>query len=983
MATINPEDLISSELAKGLRQLRRGLWDEVLSNPLKYLRSGRRPDIVAKVGAYQHVVIENEIGKNPEKDAASRLKEFWWKGGPPVVAVVALRTPVRFREIPPDDIPGELAQARDLECFVLSDDKSRWPKSGYVPLSVRGIADLVDHVSRPLSAIDDAADILTQAIENAGTVFHSLRHPAIAQALHQEAGSQTWRMAASMVANALIFQDSLTGFTPDKTNIRAIKSIAETARDGVYNHQDFLAEWNHILGINYWPIFDIAVKIIEPLDAKSAADILQTLARAALKIRAMGASGASDFTGLVFQRLIVDRKFLATFYTLPASAELLAGLAIGEKWFSLKQNKSGKTVPDFSIADFACGTGGLLVAAARRIGNIVAEKHGVDRDELHKMMMEKAVFGADVFPSAVHLTASLLSSARPRATYLESLLYELPYGKSPEWTGPNSKTGSIELIAHEQSISLSAKRLVGKKTEKDRKNAAYANAPNNSFQLVIMNPPFTRATNHASKRSAIPNPAFAGLGNNPEEQKEMADLTTQILAGKKYKTDGIGAYHGNAGLATAFLDLADLKIADGGILAFVLPMTFATGSAWENARNLIRQRYTDIRIVTIAAPKSRLQSFSADTDLAECLLIARRGTPQGKNRYATSIVLTRRPQTPMEGTVFAGLIKESLLDGKVLPLEDSPVGAGTVRFGEEIIAHITEAKLPESGFWGFAGVRDFETVQTAYQLAKRGRLWFPGGTQKDSHGVAIAPIGEFAQPGPIHRDINGINPDKTMRGPYTIIPILPNKVPTVPCLWNHDHTKETCLEVKPDTEAVLRNIDLVSKAQKIRATVSRVHWNLDFGFGSQSTNVVMTAVKSLGGRAWPSITLQNEIYEKAFTVWHNSTLGLLLRWWNSNRQQAGRGIMTVTTIPAMPSLDVRQLSKAQLKTADKIYDEMKNQPMLSFHRLHKDKTRHELDRRVLVDMLGLPHGICAENGPLQLLREKLAAEPSIHGGRDA
>jgi len=981
--TINPEDLISSELAKGLRQLRRGLWDEVLSNPLKYLRSGRRPDIVAKVGAYQHVVIENEIGKNPEKDAASRLKEFWWKGGPPVVAVVALRTPVRFREIPPDDIPGELARARDLECFVLSDDNSRWPKSGYVPLSVRGIADLVDHVSRPLSAIDDAADILTQAIENAGTVFHSLRHPAIAQALHQEAGSQTWRMAASMVANALIFQDSLTGFTPDKTNIRAIKSIAETARGGVYNHQDFLAEWNHILDINYWPIFDIAVKIIEPLDAKSAADILQTLARAALKIRAMGASDASDFTGLVFQRLIVDRKFLATFYTLPASAELLAGLAIGEKWFSLKQNKSGKTVPDFSIADFACGTGGLLVAATRRIGNIVAEKHGVDRDELHKMMMEKAVFGADVFPSAVHLTASLLSSARPRATYLESLLYELPYGKSPEWTGPNSKTGSIELIAHEQSISLSAKRLVGKKTEKDRKNAAYANAPNNSFQLVIMNPPFTRATNHASKRSAIPNPAFAGLGNNPEEQKEMADLTTQILAGKKHKTDGIGAYHGNAGLATAFLDLADLKIADGGILAFVLPMTFATGSAWENARNLIRQRYIDIRIVTIAAPKSRLQSFSADTNLAECLLIARRGTPRGKNQYATSIVLTRRPQTPMEGTVFAGLIKESLLGGKVLRLEDSPVGAGTVRFGEEIIAHITEAKLPESGFWGFAGVRDFETVQTAYQLAKRGRLWFPGGTQKDSHGVAIAPIGEFAQPGPIHRDINGINPDKTMRGPYKIIPILPNKVPTVPCLWNHDHTKETCLEVKPDTEAVLRNIDLVSKAQKIRATVSRVHWNLDFGFGSQSTNVVMTAVKSLGGRAWPSITLQNEIYEKAFAVWHNSTLGLLLRWWNSNRQQAGRGIMTVTTIPAMPSLDVRQLSKAQLKTADKIYDEMKNQPMLSFHRLHKDKTRHELDRRVLVDMLGLPHGICAENGPLQLPREKLAAEPSIHGGRDA
>jgi len=85
----------------------------------------------------------------------------------------------------------------------------------------------------------------------------------------------------------------------------------------------------------------------------------------------------------------------------------------------------------------------------------------------------------------------------------------------------------------------------------------------------------------------------------------------------------------------------------------------------------------------------------------------------------------------------------------------------------------------------------------------------------------------------------------------------------------------------------------------------------------------------------------------------------------------------------MPSLDVRQLSKAQLKTADKIYDEMKDRPMLSFYCLHKDPVRHELDRRVLADMLGLPESVCAEGGPLQLLREKLAAEPSIHGGRDA
>ena len=977
----NHEDLINDKLAEILHGLRRGLWAGARSNPLGYLGSGR-PDVLVEVGAYQHVMIENEVAQNPDKDARARLEQCRREDKKQVVSVIALKTPERFRRISPGRVGEALAGAEDLECAVWGDG-GRWPESGFVPLSVRGLAELVDHASKPLSAIDEAAGLLTQAIESTGGVFYTPRYsPIVAEVLHQEAGNQTSRMAGSIVANALLFQDALAGFTPDSSKYRAIRGVGPSA-DGNYHKQDVLEEWGRILEINYWPIFDIARKIIAPLSALDAGHVLKELAWAALRIRGMGASGASDFTGLVFQRLIVDRKFLATFYTLPASAELLAGLAIGsdENFLKMRQQKDGKLMPDFSIADFACGTGGLLVAAAHRVSNLVAEKHGIDRDALHKMMMEKAIFGADVFPSAVHLTASLLSSMRPEVTYLDSRIYEMPYGKSPDWIETDSKTGSLELVAHERPLSLSTKQLAGKKAGESR-TAAHAHAPNGSFQLVIMNPPFTRATNHEGAHSTVPNPAFAGLGNTLAEQKQMSRETARILAGKKDKTGGVGAYHGNAGLATAFLDLADLKLAADGVLAFVLPLTFASGSSWENARTMMRKRYTDIRIVTIAAPKSSLQSFSADTNLAECLLIARRGTPRKDGQWATNIVLTRRPQTPMEGAAFARVIKQAMAGG--MPrVEDSPVGTKTGRFGGEIIAHITEVKLPESGPWGFGGVSDFEIVQTAYQLAKRGRLWLAGESGRTVHKIPVAPIGDFARAGPVHRDINGINPDKTMRGPFNIIPIQPGKVPTIPCLWNHDHAREKCLEVKPDTEALLRGKKMSAKGDRIWATSSRVHWNLDFGFNSQSTNVVMTAGKTLGGTAWPSVILKNEAREKAFTVWHNATPGLLLRWWYSNRQQAGRGRMTVTTIPAMPSLDVRQLSKAQLKTADKIYDEMKDRPMLSFYRLHKDRVRHELDRRVLADILGLPESVCAEGGPLQLLREKLAAEPSIHGGRDA
>ena len=43
---------------------------------------------------------------------------------------------------------------------------------------------------------------------------------------------------------------------------------------------------------------------------------------------ALGVSQSHDLSGTVFQRLIADRKFLATFYTRPESAALLAHLAI-------------------------------------------------------------------------------------------------------------------------------------------------------------------------------------------------------------------------------------------------------------------------------------------------------------------------------------------------------------------------------------------------------------------------------------------------------------------------------------------------------------------------------------------------------------------------------------------------------------------------------------------------------------------------------
>jgi hypothetical protein len=81
----------------------------------------------------------------------------------------------------------------------------------------------------------------------------------------------------------------------------------------------------------------------------------------------------------------------------------------------------------------------------------------------------------------------------------------------------------------------------------------------------------------------------------------------------------------------------------------------------------------------------------------------------------------------------------------------------------------------------------------------------------------------------------------------------------------------------------------------------------------------------------------------------------------------------------LPVLDVRQLSPAQLAAGVALFEEMSSRTLLFAWEMGKDATRKELDLKFAKDVLGLPDAITVPNGPLDLLREKLAAEPSISG----
>ena len=169
--------------------------------------------------------------------------------------------------------------------------------------------------------------------------------------------------------------------------------------------------------------------------------------------------------------------------------------------------------------------------------------------------------------------------------------------------------------------------------------------------------------------------------------------------------------------------------------------------------------------------------------------------------------------------------------------------------------------------------------------------------------------------------------------------------------------RERQLIVKPDREGRVKE-GCEEQALDVWETATRLHLNRDFQLNSQSLAACLTRERSIGGRAWPNFRLDNPDAEEAIALWANTTLGLIAFWWAGGRQQQGRVIITITGLPSLLTLDVRQLSAAQLAHAGAIFEEFSAREFLPANEAYRDETRQALDRAMLIDLLG-PAG----NGP--------------------
>ena len=919
---------------------------------------GRHADVLIAAPGRSPVVVEAEYAPaaEVEKDASERLG-LHVQGQPRTVeAAIAVRYPQVVEDA--YDLRQVLAESR-LSYYVLHQNGSHFPESGWLGGSVSDLADIARLVSVPQKAVEQAADTLEQGIGQAATRLEEMAKlrpnvtPVIARLLGMSDVPQTRRMACAIIANAMVFHQRIAGMHQE------VKTLRLVCGPNVANPQgETLAAWEGILKINYWPIFAIAKDILEQLPGDVATSVLRELLETAQEVEATGVDNAHDLTGRIFQRLIADRKYLATFYTLPASAALLARLAVA-KMDSMDWSDA-EAIGRLRIGDFACGTGALLSAVYEQVASR-HERAGGDSTALHPVMMEEVLYGCDVMPSAIHITGSTLSGMRPNVGFNQSRLYTMPYGKQKDST---VKIGSLELLQASTVLTLFNTSDPALRTGSvGEETAAQINVdiPDANFDLLIMNPPFTRATNHEGAHADITNPAFAAFDATPADQTEMGDRINQL--GKD------SCYHGNAGIGSAFAALAHKKLKAGGVLALVLPLSAAAGLSWQGFRETLAKNYTDLTVLSVAASDNDHLSFSADTGMAECLVIARKlkqseaTTGTGRGHF---ISLGRRAQ----GFAHAGSLAMNVSNPeRARRIEDGPYGGTALMIGNELAGESMTVPVQTGGAsWGAVRLSDLSLAQTAFALAQS-KLWLPG--SPSALDLKVAPLNKTSKLGLVDRDITGPRP----RGPFD--KDRPTPTATYPSLWNHDAKNETRMVCQPDSQLRVR-LGMEEKAAVAWATASRAHVNRDFRFNSQPLTAAFTQRESMGGRAWPNVRFPDSRFDYAFTLWSNSTLGLLLYWWHSNRQHSGRGTTTIRNVESLPVLDLRALSDEQQRISEAIFNELRDMELKPAYLADADPNRALLDRRIVCDLLGFEEETYVG---VRRLAAKWCAEPSVHGGK--
>ena len=694
---------------------------------------------------------------------------------------------------------------------------------------------------------------------------------------------------------------------------------------------------------DYKPIYDVALEVIDAIP-DSMATSLKKIGRLAIQISSQRTLISRDFAGKIYHKIVGDwsvRKNFATFYTTIPAAYLLAYLAVFDSPESLRQ--------PVKVCDLTRGSGTLLMAAYDAIrDHYVSQRfqndEAIDLEQFHREMLEleERVWGFDALRYAVQIASLNLVFQNPTTPISKTKMFAVPLGVED---GAVS-LGSLEFLKGVGLPSISA-YFAAEPTPQFLKGAKVASAVDQEeipekipkFDLIVMNPPFTRATGRGGREGGG---LFGFLVDESVREAVMKEYEKQRDAVRKHlewfalqympdkEDSGLRRelYSiGQAGEGLLFLYLASTILTDDGKLAFVLPKGFLTGTSWFPVRALLYKNF-DIQHVIVSYDADKGYNLSQSTDLSEVLLVARRRNGSNKSPRTKITLLLKKPQTSLEARGLALKIP-SAEDGDYIEVGESKAFVYTAT------RELLKNTMPN---WGaLLAFPDPELTRSVNTLIG-GRLF--------SHKFPIASLGRIA-------DVEGL---AVRRGTFhdTFKKVAKGTPRSYPAIIGGDEKYRLRMRIEPDSHVIISKssgrekgffAEVASKFQvPDRLWVDTMHVSAIMSTEPVVANMFFSIKPK-------SKSLNNESRMKALLLWFNTTWGFLSILANRTETR-GRWIeLTKTKWRLLPVLDVTKLSKIQVNRLAKAFDDYCDKDLrrlpLQFDPKSPDPNRVLLDRAFL------------------------------------
>ena len=297
MTSATHEHTLNVALGEVLGMLRQS-WRTRSEQTGQVLVGGGRPDILVEEASGWPVVIEAERSNyaSAEEDAKARLGRVVANTGQQVETAIALVYPPDLHSLDGSALRDAVDRTHDLEYALYTRRTGslpeRLPSEGWISGSVRDLAMLVHRAAVPLPRIEALAMELENGVRLAAEDF-TRRHTygselgaQVARVLGQvdDQGGQTRRMAMTVIANALVFHESLAEVefqlpASERVPTRGVLPVESFRPGGLFAPGEVCLEWERILSVNYWPIFWSAKEMLRLMPLPTAHAVLSFYGR--------------------------------------------------------------------------------------------------------------------------------------------------------------------------------------------------------------------------------------------------------------------------------------------------------------------------------------------------------------------------------------------------------------------------------------------------------------------------------------------------------------------------------------------------------------------------------------------------------------------------------------------------------------------------------------------------------------------------------